>query len=169
MQGIDNSKFAQVRSDLLRDYAPVNAQERLLVGEAAEAWRRLHDARRREQLFFDLQVQAEAVRSGKNPEEARKKRGAEVVMWLDRPHKAYDQILRAIRDSERAFNNAIKRIEEVQDRRLRRERLDRKEQQRTAAAKPRTQQRYAAAAAPMLVETPLPSLVVAEIQHPIRT
>lgn len=132
MKVTNYSEFAEMRAELLRDYAPVNAQERLLVNEVAETWRRVRDARRREELFFDLQVFAEAQRAGRDPGEFRKNEGAEVAIFLDHPHKGYDQILLAIRDAERAFNNAIKRIEEVQDRRLRRERLLRKEKPQPA-------------------------------------
>lgn len=52
MKPLDYAKFAEVRAELLRDYAPANAQEHLLVNEVAESWRRLRDARRREKNVF---------------------------------------------------------------------------------------------------------------------
>ncbi len=118
----DYADFANMRADLMRDYNPASAQERLLVYEVASAWRRLERARKHEELFFDLQRHTEAIRAGKPPKEFEKE-GIEVLMWVDRPHRAYDQILRAIRDAGIAFDRAIRRIEVVTGSRFRRERL----------------------------------------------
>ena len=103
--------FAILRAELLCDYAPATAQERLLVDEVATCWLRLAQSRHREYLFFDLQKTAEAIRSGQSPDSVRE--GAEVLMWLDHPHQAYDQILRSIRDAGNSFDRAIRRVEQV--------------------------------------------------------
>lgn len=147
MRVLNYPEFAEIRAELLRDYAPANAQERLLVNELAESWRRLREARDREELFFDLQRFKQATDDGMDVETIRSQKGAEVIMWLEKPHLAYDQVLRSIRDAEHAWNNAIKRIEEVQDRRFRRERLLRKEQQRLLR---KEQQRFAAPTKPTI-------------------
>ena len=118
----DYADFASMRAELMRDYNPINAQERLLVLEFACAWRRLSKARKHEELFFDLQRHREAIKSGASPEKFQKP-GVEVVMWAEKPHRAYDQILRAIRDAGLAFDRAIHRLEIVMDHRFRRERL----------------------------------------------
>jgi hypothetical protein len=110
MQQLDNAGFESFRAGLHRDYAPANTQERLLVDEVAACWQRLDQARRRETQFFD-------------------------PAWIDRPHKAYDQLLRAIRDSGVAFDRAIRRVEQVIARRLTRERADRKEEAKRKPAK----------------------------------
>jgi hypothetical protein len=123
MQPIDYTAFALMRAELHHDYSPANAQERLLVDEVARCWQRLEQSRRREDLFFDLQKTSMAIRSGLEPD-AFKEDGGEVRMWIDQPHKAYDQVLRAIRDAGVAFDRAIRRIEQVRDRRLSRERAD---------------------------------------------
>jgi hypothetical protein len=139
MQPPDYTAFALMRSELQRDYMPANAQERLLVDEVAHCWRRLEQARNREDLFFDLQKTSMAIRSGLEPN-AFKEDGGEVRMWIDEPHKAYDQVLRAIRDAGVAFDRAIRRIEQVRKARLSRERIERKDEERTIArqsAKPR--------------------------------
>ena len=120
MQPFDYASFAIFRAGLERDYAPANAQERLLVREVATCWQRLEQARHRESLFFDLQKTAQAIRCGQDPE-AFKEEGGEVRMWLDQPHKAYDQVLRAIRDAGADFDRAIRRIEQVRDHRLKRD------------------------------------------------
>jgi hypothetical protein len=45
---------------------------------------------------------------------------------MEKPHKAYDQVLRSIRDAGVAFDRAVRRIEQVRNRRLKEEaRLDR--------------------------------------------
>src|SRR5438874_13315024 len=91
------SEFAVMRAELQRDYEPANAQEKLLVMEAAAAWQRLDDCRHREELFFDLQRHAQARMTGVPNEQMRE--GAEVLMWLQEPHRAYDQVLRSVRDA----------------------------------------------------------------------
>ena len=121
MQPIDYTAFAQFRAELHHDYAPANAQERLLINEVATCWMRLEQARRREDLFFDLQKTAQAIRCGQ-PLDAFEEDGGEVRMWLDEPHKAYDQVLRSIRDAGIAFDRAVRRLEAVRDKRLTRER-----------------------------------------------
>lgn len=118
----DYSDFASMRAELMRDYKPANAQERLLVLEVASCWRRLQQSRRREELFFDLQRHALAIRDGQAPASYQKD-GVEVAMWLDKPNRSYDQILRAIRDAEMAFDRAIRRIEAMTGKRYVRERL----------------------------------------------
>ena len=118
MQPFDYAAFALFRAELQHDYAPANAQERLLVLEVATCWQRLEQARHREALFFDLQKTVQAVRCDAHPE-AFKKHGCEVLMWIDHPHKAYDQILHAIRDAGVAFDRAVRRIEQVQSNRRR--------------------------------------------------
>ena len=120
MQPIDYTTFAVFRAGLERDYAPANTQERLLVREVATCWQRLEQARHRESLFFDLQKTALAIRCGEHPE-AFKEEGGEVRMWLDQPHKAYDQVLRAIRDAGADFDRAIRRVEQVIGHRLKRD------------------------------------------------
>jgi hypothetical protein len=125
MRHIDYADFALFRAELQRDYQPANTQERLLVDEVAASWRRLEQSRQREELFFDLQKTSMAIRCGESPE-AFSEDGGEVRMWLDDAHKAYDQVLRSIRDAGVAFDRAIRRIEQVRDRRLSRERADRK-------------------------------------------
>jgi hypothetical protein len=132
MQPIDYANFALMRSELQRDYTPANAQERMLVDEVAHCWRRLEQARNREELFFDLQKTTMAIRCGESPD-AFKEDGGEVRMWIDDSHKGYDQVLRAIRDAGVAYDRAVRRIEQVRDRRLARERADRKDE---ARAKP---------------------------------
>lgn len=133
MKSIDYSEFALMRAELLRDYAPANAQERLLVNEVAAAWRRLDDSRHREELFFDLQRHAESVKTGVSKQELGE--GAEVLMWTEKPQRAYDQVLRAIREAQMMFDRAVRRIEDVQDRRLKRERIMRKEAKKTEVVK----------------------------------
>jgi hypothetical protein len=66
------------------------------------------------------------------------KEAEEVVMWSDKPHRAYDQVLRSIRDAGSALDRAIRRIESVQSNRFRRERLARRDAQvnEINAAKP---------------------------------
>ncbi len=130
------SEFAAMRADLLRDYKPANAQERLLVLEVANSWRRMTNAREREGMFFDLQRHHHAVRD-KQPPESYQKDGVEVVMWLDTPTRAFDQILRAIRDAEIAFDRAIRRVRTEIDKRVRSESLPSK----TTAAKTGTDNR----------------------------
>ena len=120
MQPLDYTTFAIFRAELERDYAPANRQERLLVGEVATCWQRLEQSRRRETLFFDLQKTAQAIRCGEHPD-AFQMEGGEVRMWVDQPNKAYDQVLRAIRDAGADFDRAVRRIEQVRDRRLNRE------------------------------------------------
>jgi hypothetical protein len=129
---LDNAAYNDFRADLQRDYQPANTQERLLVEEVAACWRRLDQARRREELFFDFQKTSIAIRCGESPD-AFKENSGEVRMWIDQPHKAYDQLLRAIRDSGVAFDRAIRRIEQVRNRRLTMERADRKEQAQAKA------------------------------------
>jgi hypothetical protein len=148
MQPPDYTAFALMRSELQRDYTPANAQERLLVDEVAHCWRRLEQARNREELFFDLQKTSTAIRGG-----------GEVRMWGDEPHKAYDQVMRAIRNAGADFDRAIRRIEQVRNRRLARERLDRKEEERAVkqAAKPRPK-------TPVL--KPIPNIAPVHIEMP---
>jgi hypothetical protein len=129
---LDHEDFALYRAELQRDYSPANAQERLLVEEVAICKRRLEQARHREDLFFDLQKTSTAIRCGESTD-AFKQDGGEVRMWLDQPHKAYDQVLRSIRDTGIAFDRAIRRIEQVRNRRLTRERADRKEEEKREA------------------------------------
>jgi hypothetical protein len=126
MQPDDYAGLALMRAELQRDYSPANAQERLLVNEVATCWQRLEKARDREELFFDLQKTSMAIRCGELPG-AFQEEGGEVRMWLDAPHKAYDQVLRSIRDAGVAFDRAIRRIEQVRDKRLSRERAERKQ------------------------------------------
>ena len=114
-----------MRADLLRDYEPTTTQERLLIEEVAATHRRLVETRRREHLFFDMQKHNEAVKAGVAPEEFSRD-GAEVVMWLEKPHRAYDQI--TIRDAGMAFDRAIRRVEQVIGARKRRERQAEKDQ-----------------------------------------
>jgi hypothetical protein len=46
--------------------------------------------------------------------------------WMEKPHKAYDQVLRSIRDAGVAFDRVVRRIEQVRNRRLKEEaRLER--------------------------------------------
>jgi hypothetical protein len=150
-----------MRAELQRDYTPVNAQERLLVDEVAHCWRRLEQARNREDLFFDLQKTSMAIRCGESPD-AFKEEGGEVRMWIDKPHKAYDQVLRSIRDAGVAFDRAIRRIEQVRARRLSRERVERNDEERQAKARAKTaatitRQRGAANSAEFDLKTSIPS------------
>ncbi len=161
----DYSDFAAMRADLMRDFNPANAQERLLVLEVASAWRRLVQARGREELFFDLQRHSLAIRDGKPPADYQKD-GVEVAMWLDKPNRSYDQILRAIRDAEMAFDRSIRRIEAMTGKRYGRERLAQRDAQsnelnaakinavraRSAATVPRSRTRAAGA---RVVEMPV--------------
>ncbi len=106
-----------MRAELLGDYAPRGARERLIVEEIAHTWQRLAEARQREQFFFDLQRHACSVRDGVPPGAAHQ-HGAETVIFLDQAHSGYAQILRAIRDAEIAFDRALRRAEQMLKSRL---------------------------------------------------
>lgn len=112
----DNPEFVTTRAELLRGYQPANPQECMLVEEVAAAWQRLDQCRRREQSFFDFQ---------REPKSAGE---AEARMWLDKPQTAYSQILKAIREAHTMFDRAVRRIEDVQERRRKSERMARKEE-----------------------------------------
>jgi hypothetical protein len=114
MQSHDSAGFALMRAELHQDYAPANAQERLLVDEVATCWRRLEQARQREDLFFDLQK-------------------------TDHDVKVYSQILRSIRDAGIAFDRAIRRIEQVRNRRLNLSKLSRNRKEAAPNLKVETQ------------------------------
>jgi hypothetical protein len=124
----DYAEFTQMRAELLRDYNPANAQERLLVMEIACAWRRLNKAREQEEHFFSLQRWVAAAEHNHAVEEFDKD-GNEVVMWTKKKQPGYDQLLTAIRDAERAFDRAIARLEKMQADRFRRERTIRKDEE----------------------------------------
>lgn len=115
----ESTSYDSFLAGLLRDYDPQTAQERLMVHEVAATWQRLQLCRDRERLFFSLQRAKHCALDGQPPG-AYEKEGAEVVMWINKPQRAYDQILRAIRDAEMAFDRAVKRVEFLADRRLRR-------------------------------------------------
>jgi hypothetical protein len=112
--------FAAMRAELMRDYAPQNAMERLLVYEVAASWRRLEEVRYREHLFFDLQKHREARSCDERPK-GMSQDGVEVLMWLDDSHPGYNQVMRAIRDAGIAFDRAVHRLEQVVGARRRRE------------------------------------------------
>lgn len=120
--------LAAMRADLMRDYAPRNTQERLLVYEVAASWHRLQQMRQREQLFFDLQTRFQARECGQ-PSETFKPEGSEVLVWLKDAHRALDQILRAVRDAGLAFDRAIRRLELVIGARGKAERQAEKDEQ----------------------------------------
>ena len=140
MNHTEYADLAAMRAELLRDYAPVSAQERLLVMEVAAAWQRLHHCRRREELFFDMQRHAQSVETGLPKEKFPE--GSEVLMWVEKPQRAYDQILQSIREAHSMFDRAIRRIEDVQERRRKTER--RQHQQAPAAAKTSARREYPA-------------------------
>jgi len=121
----DSFDAARLRADLTAGYNPVNEQELHMVRDVVDAWTRLQKARRREDLLFELQAHAEKIKQGFSEYPLDRER-MDALVFLEKGHKGYDQILRAIRDSERAYDQAIRRIEQTQDRRLRRERLDRR-------------------------------------------
>lgn len=110
MKSTTDARFAAMRAELVRDYAPANAQERLLVGEVAEAWRRLDSTRLREQEFFKANPNAPA----KAP--------------------AYSQLLRALNEAQVMFDRAVRTLQYVQRQRHKVERLDLKAKQTPAVS-----------------------------------
>lgn len=106
----DTTGFEDMRGGLVRDYAPATEQELLLVHEVAAAWCRLDECRHREVRFFEIQRDPALVQQLLVKGEMR--------MWIDHPHRSYDQIMRSIRDSQNLFDRAVRRIEEVKRRRL---------------------------------------------------
>jgi hypothetical protein len=102
LPGEDASVFDALRETLLRDYAPANDFERLLVEELAAASWRLQRARAVETAFL-----AKLAGDGQNPDQAI------AAALLEKP-KEVDRLIRYINTYDRAFYRVHDKLLKVQ-------------------------------------------------------
>lgn len=88
----------QLRDDLVRGYAPANAQERMLVTQIAQSFLRLQRAQDAEARYFETKDILEAMQSD---------------------FERYKAITRYVSECERAWRQAVEILEKAQRRRTR--------------------------------------------------
>jgi hypothetical protein len=124
--GESEADFAQLQQAISDAYHPVNAEERLLTGQLAQALWRYNRAQRVEAMLL-LHGQAEtgdllAARGHKNPtfEELSQAQGDCRVVGLflrDSSAREYERVQRYLTTAERSYQRAVKLLQHAQEKR----------------------------------------------------